>query len=74
MKKTQKSYRKLAYEIFGGVEEEEEVHENIYRRVNSYWFDVSLICDNVTGKPKYPKLSKLAFRILALPHGSVGFP
>ena len=40
------------------------------KNVASYWTDVSLICDEVTGKPKYPKLSKLAFCILVLPHGN----
>ena len=69
-KKSHKSYWKVAYEIFAGVEEEEVSEDDIFRRVDSYWTDVSLICDEVTGKPKYPKLSKLAFCILVLPHGN----
>ena len=42
----------------------------VFRRIDSYWRDVSLITDDGTGKPKYGKLAKLAMCIFVLPHGN----
>ena len=66
----QPSYWRYAYEVAAGIEEEEEKDKEVFRRIDNYWTDVSQITDETTGKPKYGKLSKLAFCIFVLPHGN----
>ena len=64
----QQSYWKYAYGVAGI--EEHSVEETKFRRIDDYWLDVSKMCDESTGKPKYLNLWKLIQCILVLPHGN----
>ena len=62
----QSSYWKYAYQNIAGVEEV-SLEEDKFRRIDSYWNDISRIQDESTGKLKYEKLSKLALGIFVIP-------
>ena len=67
----QRAYWKQAYEVIVGIEEEDIGDQvNIFRRIDNYWIDIGHITDEITGLPKYGKLSKLAMCVLVLPHGN----
>ena len=62
----QSSYWKYAYQNIAGIEEVSQ-EEDKFRRIDSYWNDISRIQDESTGKLKYEKLSKLALGIFVIP-------